>query len=228
MRVASVNDLKHEPHAVIFSGGKDSTLALDRAARQGYTDLRLVTLYDEASQRVRFHGVPVTLMRAQAEALGLPMRCVPTTPATFEAMFLALVAELAAEGVRGAIFGNIHLADVRGWYEERVRAAGLAHIEPLWGEDPSALVRETLTRGYRALLTCVDTTRADATWLGQTISADLIAAFERAGIDACGERGEYHTLVTDGPLFRHPLAIQTGAVHTEGAFQQLDVREATP
>ena len=218
---------RHEPRVVIFSGGKDSMLALDRATRQGYTNLRLVTLYDGPSGRVRFHGVPVTVMRAQADALGLPMRCVPTTPETFEPAFLALLGELAVEGVRGAIFGNIHLADVRAWYEERVRAAGLAHIEPLWGEEPSALVRETLARGYRSLLTCVDTTRADPAWLGETLSEELVAAFERAGIDACGERGEYHTLVTDGPLFQRPLAIQTGAVHVEGSFHQLDVREAT-
>lgn len=218
---------RHEPHAVIFSGGKDSMLALDRATRQGYSDLRLVTLYDGPSGRVRFHGVPVAVMRAQAEALGLPMRCVPTTPATFESAFLSLLGELAAEGVRGAIFGNIHLADVRAWYEERVRAAGLAHVEPLWGEEPGALVRETLARGYRSLLTCIDTTRADPAWLGQTLSEELVAAFERAGIDACGERGEYHTLVTDGPLFQRPLAIQTGEIHVEGPFHQLDVREAT-
>jgi uncharacterized protein (TIGR00290 family) len=216
-----------EPYAVIFSGGKDSMLALDRATRQGYTDLRLVTLYDEPSRRVRFHGVPVEVMRAQAEALGLPMRCVPTSPATFEAAFLALLGELAAEGVRGAIFGNIHLGDVRAWYEERVRAAGLEHVEPLWSETPSALVRESVARGYRSLLTCVDTTRADPAWLGQPLTEALIAAFERAGIDACGERGEYHTLVTDGPLFRRPLTIQMGEVHVEAPFHQLDVREAT-
>lgn len=216
-----------EPHAVIFSGGKDSMLALDRARRQGYTDLRLITLYDGPSGRVRFHGVPVVVMRAQAEALGLPMRCIPTTPATFESAFLAAFGELVDEGVRGAIFGNIHLADVRAWYEERVRGAGLEHIEPLWGDEPSALVRESLARGYRSLLTCVDATRAEPAWLGQIISDDLVAAFERAGIDACGERGEYHTLVVDGPLFRHPLAIQTGEIHTEGPFHQLDVREAT-
>ena len=218
---------RHAPHVVIFSGGKDSMLALDRATRQGYTNLRLVTLYDGPSGRVRFHGVPVEVMRAQAEALGLPMRCVPTMPATFEAAFRALLGELAAEGVRGAIFGNIHLADVRAWYEERVCAAGLEHIEPLWGEEPSALVRETLARGYRSLLTCVDTIRADPAWLRQTISEPLVAAFERAGIDPCGERGEYHTLVTDGPLFRRPLAIQTGEVHVEEPFHQLDVREVT-
>lgn len=217
-----------EPHAVIFSGGKDSMLALDRATRQGYTNLRLVTLYDGPSGRVRFHGVPVAVMRAQADALGLPMRCVPTTPDTFEAAFLAALDELATEGVRGAIFGNVHLADVRAWYEERVRAAGLRHVEPLWGEPPAALVRESLDRGYRALLTCVDTTRADPAWLGQTISPALVLEFERAGIDACGEFGEYHTLVTDGPLFRRPLAITTGGVHVEGPFHQLDIREATP
>ena len=216
-----------EPHAVIFSGGKDSMLALDRATRQGYSNLRLVTLYDGPSGRVRFHGVPVDVMRAQAEALGLPMRLVPTSVGAFESAFLATLGDLEAEGVRGVIFGNIHLADVRAWYEERVRGAGMAHIEPLWGDDPSALVRESLARGYRSLLTCVDTTRADPAWLGQTLSDELVAAFERAGIDACGERGEYHTLVTNGPLFRRPLAIQTGQVHIEGPFHQLDVQEAT-
>ncbi|HZC77643.1 MAG TPA: hypothetical protein VE258_07830 [Ktedonobacterales bacterium] len=213
-------------YAVMFSGGKDSILALDRAVRAGAAAPTLLTLYDAASERVRFHGVPLAVMRAQAEALGLPVRHYPTTPATFEAAFLAALADLRADGISGVIFGDIHLADVRAWYEERVRAAGLAHIEPLWGEAPGALVREVAARGYRALITCVEEATADPAWLGRVSEEQLIAEFEQRGIDPCGERGEYHTLVTAGPLFQRPLAVTLGDVHAEGGFRQMDVRLA--
>jgi uncharacterized protein (TIGR00290 family) len=218
----------HPAYAVWFSGGKDSTLALDRMTRAGTTDVRLVTLYDRDSGRVRFHGVPLEVMVAQGDALGLPMCCYPTTSETFEAVFLAALAEQRAEGVHGIIFGNIHLADVRAWYEERVRAAGLEHIEPLWGEQPDKLVREVIARGYRAVITCIEEARADRHWLGQPITLPLLAEFARRDIDPCGERGEYHTLVTNGPLFRHPLAVQLGETRDESGFCQLDVQLQTP
>src|SRR5258707_6393996 len=141
-RKSTVRTLAAGRYAVMFSGGKDSMLALDRAVRAGAAAPTLLTLYDAASQCVRFHGVPLAVMRAQAKALGLPARHDPTTPATFEAVFLAALAALRDDGVSGGIFGDIHLADVRAWYEERVRAAGLAHVEPLWGEAPGALLRE--------------------------------------------------------------------------------------
>lgn len=216
------------PVAVMFSGGKDSMLALDRAVRAAYDVRRLVTLYDGPSGRVRFHGVPVAVMRAQAAALGIASRMYATTAETFEAVFLRALDELRAEGFGAVVFGNIHLADVRAWYEERVRAAGLAHVEPIWGEEPGRLAREVVARGYRALLTCVEEARADAAWLGQTLSDELIGAFERHGIDVCGERGEYHTLVTDGPLFARPLAVRTGETRTEAGFRMLDVQLAPP
>lgn len=219
-----------ERYAVCFSGGKDSMLALDRARRAGLQVARLVTLYDGASERVRFHAVPVGVMRAQAEALGISLSVYPTTPATFEATFLAALAELHADGITGMIFGNIHLADVRAWYEERVRAAGLEHVEPLWGEAPGRLAREVLARGYTAVLTCIEEAKAEPAWLGQPLSEELIAECERRGIDPCGEYGEYHTLVTNGPLFRTPLSVRLGDVHIEGdgsgqgRFRQLDVQ----
>jgi diphthine-ammonia ligase len=219
-------------YAVLSSGGKDSVLALDRAVGSGLRIARLVTLYDEASERVRFHAVPIAVLRAQAEALQLPLSLYPTAPATFEAAFLAALDALRHEGVAGVIFGNIHLADVRAWYEERVRAAGLAHVEPLWGQPPGQLAREVVSRGYTAILTCIEEATAESAWLGQPLSEELIAAFERRGIDPCGERGEYHTLVTDGPPFRAPLRVRFGAVRSDGdppaqgRFRQLDVQLA--
>jgi uncharacterized protein (TIGR00290 family) len=181
-----------------------------------------VTLYDAATDRIRFHGVPLTVMRAQAAALGLPIDLFATTPTTFEDVFIAALADLSARGIEGLIFGNIHLADVRGWYEERVRAAGLEHVEPLWGEDPTSLAREGLARGYHAIITCIEEARADPRWLGQPLTDALIEEFALRGIDPCGERGEYHTLVTDGPLFQAPLAVNLGAIHSEAGFRQLD------
>jgi diphthine-ammonia ligase len=219
-------------YAVCFSGGKDSMLALDRAVRAGYQIGRLVTLYDAASERVRFHAVPVAVMRAQAAALGLPQRLYPTTPESFESVFLTALADLRADGFHGLIFGNVHLADVRAWYEERVRAAGLAHVEPLWGEPPARLAREVVARGYTAVLTCVETAKTDPAWLGQPLTEELIAAFERRRIDCCGEYGEYHTLVTAGPLFRWPLAVRYApappGTGEPPAFRQLDVRLEEP
>ncbi len=183
---------------------------------------------------VRFHAVPVSVMRAQADAIDLPTSLYPTTPQSFEAAVLSALATLRVDGIGGLIFGNIHLADVRAWYEERVRAAGLAHIEPLWGEAPGRLVREVLARGYTAVLACIDAEKAEPSWLGQPLTEDIVVACEQRGIDPGGEYGEYHTLVTDGPLFGKPLPVRFGMVHvaTSGVpqmpdrFRQLDVQLA--
>lgn len=209
--------------AVLFSGGKDSTLALDRSVRQGRHITTLVTLFDEASQRVRFHGVPVAAMRAQAEALGLPTALYPTTPANFEQTLLTALTDLRGLGITGLIFGDIHLADVRAWYEDRVRAAGLDHIEPLWGEDPQRLATEVIERGYEAIVTCIEESTADPAWLGQPLSASLLNAFSAHGIDVCGERGEYHTFVVNGPLFRARLPVTLGGIHAAAGFRQQDI-----
>ena len=181
--------------ALSFSGGKDSVLALDRAIRQGLAVDFLVTMYDEDSQRVRFHGVPVALIQEQANALGIPLLAYPNTPALFETVFLQSLQDLRQRGITTLLFGNIHLADVRAWYEERTSAAGLIHREPLWGDPPGQIVREFLARGYTALLTCVEEARANPAWLGASLTDELVQAFEQAGIDPCGERGEYHTFV---------------------------------
>ncbi|HEU5200818.1 MAG TPA: hypothetical protein VFU32_14360 [Ktedonobacterales bacterium] len=196
--------------ALSFSGGKDSMLALDRAILRGWPVTYLLNLYDEASKRVRFHGVHKTLIQAQADALGIPLLSRPTRPDTFEQVFLQTLDDLRLRGVDAIIFGNIHLADVRAWYEERTTGHRLLHLEPLWGEPVETLAREVIQRGYHAVLTSVELARAKETWLGQPLSESLLAAFAAADIDICGERGEYHTFVSNGPLFRSPVPIRLG------------------
>lgn len=209
--------------AVLWSGGKDSTLAMHRATEDGVQVTTLFNLYDEASDRVRFHGVRRDLIQAQADALGLDLLQCGTTADTFESIFQAGLAELVGRGICTLVLGNIHLADVRAWYEERTTAAGLTHSEPLWGWRPDLVVEEFVRAGYRARITGVDTSVAPTRWLGQEIDAPLIAEFRAAGIDIAGERGEYHSFVHDGPRFSRPIAISNGVIRNDTAHAFLDL-----
>jgi uncharacterized protein (TIGR00290 family) len=199
-------------------------LALDRAVRQGLNVHVLFNIVDQATKRVRFHGVRADLIARQAEALGLELLQLATAPSGFEATFLQGIDALVERGVGGIIFGNIHLADVRAWYEERTTARGLAHVEPLWGESPPTLVRELLARGYRARITSIDMARAPTAWLGCELDTALLAQMlATTGLDAAGEHGEYHSFVSDGPLFRKPVPTVKGVVHQEEGHALVDL-----
>ncbi|HEX8916977.1 MAG TPA: diphthine--ammonia ligase [Chloroflexota bacterium] len=198
-------------YALSWSGGKDSTLALDRAVRQGLEVACLFNIYEGVSGRVRFHGVPAGLIAAQADALGIPLLQDATHPDDYETVFLRVLDRLKADGIDGVIFGNIHLADIRAWYEERTVGRGFQHVEPLWGDPPLSLVREVVDRGYIPLMVSVDLARTPRQWLGRPLERSLLAEIEaRPEIDPCGERGEYHTFVHSGPLFREALLIKVG------------------
>ncbi len=210
---------------VAWSGGKDSMLALDRAVRGGMDVRWLLNLYDRESGRVRFHGVRRELIALQAERLGLELVQRATSPADFEDVFLDALAALVDAGAGAIIFGNIHLADVRAWYEVRTVAAGLRHLEPLWGEAPAALVAEVLYRGYRACLTGVDLSRGSRAWVGRELDGGLAAEIAgRPRVDPAGEHGEFHTFVFDGPLFDAAIDIVTGPTHEADSHLLIDLR----
>ena len=195
--------------ALFWSGGKDSLLALDRAQRQGLDVTHLVNLFEGNSQRVRFHGVRKELIEAQARALGKTLLQRFTHPESFEQAFQAAMAELEEAGIDSIAFGNIHLADIRAWYEERVTANGFRHVEPLWGDAPAKLVREFVQRGHRSRIVSVYLTCGRREWLGREFTTELIEELERTpNVDVCGERGEYHSFAFGGPLFRWNLPIR--------------------
>jgi diphthine-ammonia ligase len=193
-------------YALFWSGGKDSLLALDRARTTGLEVHWLVNIFEGTSGRVRFHGVRKELIQAQARALGIELLQEKTGPETFEQAFLRALDEVKQLGARGIIFGNIHLADIRAWYEERTTARGFEHVEPLWGSSPSSLIREFVERGHQARVVSVYLTCGRKEWLGRDFSQDFIAELERCeNVDVCGERGEYHSFAFSGPLFYAPL-----------------------
>lgn len=195
-------------YALFSSGGKDSILALDRARARGLEVSYLVNLYDARSDRVRFHGVRKEAIALQAAALGIELLQKSVHPETFEQTFRSTLEGLRRLGIGGIVFGNIHLADVRAWYEQRTTEMGFQHLEPLWGEEPGVLIREFLRRGHRARVVSINLGSGRREWLGRDLSPEFILELERCGdVDACGERGEYHTFVFGGPLFEVPLIL---------------------
>jgi uncharacterized protein (TIGR00290 family) len=212
----------------MWSGGKDSALAVARARRAGLTVDRFVTFFESATGRVRFHGVRAEVLRAHAAAAGAAIDLVGTTWPQMEAALDAQLDTLRQEGYAGVVFGDIHLADVRAWYESRVTNAGLEHVEPLWGEPPAVLLREFVESGARAVVTCVDLSRLDRSWLGRVIDLEFVDDVGATGIDPCGENGEFHSFIYAGPPLAYEVAwragqTRVGQTRAEDRFPQLDI-----
>ena len=211
------------PHALMWSGGKDSALALHRARRAGIEVSRLVSLYDPETHRVRFHATRLEMLESQATAIGIELHLVAASWHEMDAIVVRELASLKAEGFTGVVFGDIHLADVRAWYEDRVRAAGLEHVEPIWGQPPLSLLNEFTSSGGRAVLTCVELSKLDESWLGRVTDESFASEIGQTGADPCGENGEYHSFAFAGPVFRQPVRWLAGERRTEAGFAQLDL-----
>lgn len=216
-------------YALMSSGGKDSNLALDRARRDGLDVRFLVNIHDGVSGRVAFHGVREPLIHAQAEVCGLEYVSAATGEQPYEPVFLTLLDTLVDRGARGVIFGNVHLADVRAWYEKHVSARGLEHVEPLWHMEPIDVVRGCVDRGFRAIVVSVDEKQRAGDLFGREIDKNFVRAVAgRSDIDACGERGEYHTFVYDGPTFSAPIAFSRGSIREDRGHRLLDLIPNSP
>ena len=215
-------------YALMWSGGKDSALALQRATTAGFRVTRLINFHDAATGRVRFHATRVNMIQAQADAAGIELRAIGTSWPEMEARLAAELAALRSEGFAGVVFGDIHLADVRAWYEDRVKAAGLEHVEPIWGEEPIQLVSEFVEAGGRAVVTCVDLSRLDSAWLGRIVDERFLVEIAATQADPCGENGEFHTFAFQGPVFTHPVTWRSGETRSRSGFSQLDLVEVLP
>ena len=205
-----------QPILMAWSGGKDCLLALARLCENPrWRVTALLTTVTTTFQRVAMHGIRREVLHAQAKALRLPLiespLGWPASNDSYARAFASSLAEARARwpGLRHVAFGDLFLADVRAWREQMLAPLGWQAVFPLWGEDTAALARRFMTAGHRAVLTCVDTAQLDAGFSGRAFDAALLDALP-AGVDACGERGEFHTLCHDGPLFAQPLPIVAG------------------
>jgi uncharacterized protein (TIGR00290 family) len=199
-----------------WSGGKDAALALHELLRsEAYQVVGLLTTVAEAYDRVTMHGVRRALLERQAEALALPLHTVflPTTVSDEEygdIMRKALQRYLVAD-ILCVAFGDIFLEDVRKYREEHLAAVGMRAVFPLWGSDTTVLARSFIEAGFKAIVTSVDSQSLDGAFVGRTLDEQFLSELPPT-VDPCGENGEFHTYVHDGPIFRHPIPFQKGEV----------------
>lgn len=202
------NPLHAEAPAVCSSsGGKDSLLALWHARRSGLRVTALLTMFDESGTRTRSHGVPRSIVELQARALGLELVGPSAGWSDYERVFVMVLRELHGLGHRTVVFGDIDLEPHREWEERVCGNAGLdAHL-PLWGRDRREVALEVLDLGMRALVVCTDSRRLGDEFCGREYDARFLADLP-PDVDPCGENGEFHTFVYDGPQFHEPVPVR--------------------
>jgi uncharacterized protein (TIGR00290 family) len=210
-----------------WSSGKDSAWTLTALRERDEVEVvGLLTTVNTAHERVAMHAVRVALLEAQAEAVGLPLWKVPIpSPCSnreYEAAMGEVLREALAGGIRAMAFGDLFLEDIRRYRESQLAGTGLAPLFPIWGLPTDALAREMVAAGLRARLTCVDPKQMPRTLVGREFDAALLAELP-AGVDPCGERGEFHTFAYDGPMFRHPVAIRSGEIVERDGFVFADL-----
>jgi diphthine-ammonia ligase len=198
----------HEGTSVVcsWSGGKDSALALDLAVEAGARPRALLAMLDENGERSRSHGLPRSVLEAQAAAIGVPLVTGAAPWADYTDVFVRELAAVSAE-TAACVFGDIDIDEHRGWCRRACHAVGLVAQHPLWQRPRRQLLAELLARGWRATVVTVRSDLLDPSMLGRVLDHDLVDELEAAGVDVCGEHGEYHTVVTDGPLFAAPVPI---------------------
>jgi uncharacterized protein (TIGR00290 family) len=195
-------------HAISWSAGKDSWLALTRARERGDVVDTFVTMCDEDGTS-KSHALPTGLVEAQVRALGGTPIGVRVPAGDYAARFDACLRDLAASGHTHMIFGDIDLQAHRDWLEPACERAGLVATFPLWGESRDALARELVARGVQACVVCVDTRHLGASFCGVPYDEDFLARIPNT-VCPCGEDGEFHTFVTGGPGFVAPLRVVVG------------------
>jgi uncharacterized protein (TIGR00290 family) len=202
-----------------WSGGKDSALALYKAKLEGIpVDLLLTTVNGE-TERISMHGVRRILLKQQAVAMGLPLVTIalPETPSmeAYEKTMQATHTQLKSEGFTQGIFGDIFLEDLKAYREQLLARDGLEPLFPIWKNNSSEVVQQYLQSGFKAVVVCINSTYLDKSFCGRLLDENFFNDLP-PGIDPCGENGEYHSFVFDGPLFSRPINFKLGeVVHKE-------------
>lgn len=210
---------------VSWSGGKDSCLALYNAVMEDYQICYLLNTYAQDSGRVRFHGIKRELVQLQAEAMGIPLLQKETTGEGYEQEFKEAVKSVMPEGVEGVVFGDIY-QHMTEWPRKVCASLGIEAIEPLCGLSPENAFIEFVEAEFEAIVVATQGNLLGEEWLGRKLDLKFYDDIKKLGnIDVCGEKGEYHTLVTNGPIFRKKIElVDSGKVLRDG-YWFMDVRK---
>lgn len=213
-----------------WSSGKDSAWALHTLRQDPAIEVvGLFTTLNQAFERVAMHGVRKQLLMQQAECVGLPLTAIdlpwPCTNEDYARIMTDFIAGVVAEGIHQMAFGDLFLEDVRAYREKQLLGTGIEPLFPLWGSDTAKLAQQMMTAGLKARISTLDPKKLDASLGGHEFDPALLAALP-AGVDPCGENGEFHTLAWDGPMFLRPLAIRVGETVLRDGFVFTDLLPA--
>ncbi|HEX7513883.1 MAG TPA: ATP-binding protein [Candidatus Methylomirabilis sp.] len=209
-----------------WSSGKDSAWALHALRRADVPVVGLLTTINQAFDRVAMHAVRRSLLDAQARSIGIPLWPVPLpwpcSNEDYERIMADVCRQAKAEGIECVAFGDLFLPEVRAYRERQLAGTDLTPLFPLWELPTGALAREMLAGGLQARITCVDPKVLPPTFAGREFDQALLADLP-AGVDPCGEKGEFHTFAYGGPMFREPIPISSGEVVERDGFVFADL-----
>lgn len=215
------------PVLMSWSGGKDSCLALWEIQRSaGLRAAALLTTVTRDYGRISMHGVRCELLQRQAESLGLPLHLMQISKgagnAEYETEMGEALAYHRALGVERIAFGDLFLEDIRAYREKLLAAHGMTGLYPVWGRNTQRLIRDFIALGFRTVVVCVDPAKLDPRFVGRVIDARFLEELP-PGVDPCGENGEFHTFVFDGPSFAEPVRFTAGEVVCRDSFWFCDL-----
>ena len=204
---------------ISFSGGKDSVLSLHKAVSLGYEPIALMTTINKNKGDSWFHDISSDLLKQVSLAINIPLLLVECSGENYENTFEIALKNMKNLGAEACIFGDIDIAHHREWGEIRCKNTGLEAIFPLWQENRETLVKEFIDLGYKAIIKKVNLKNMNVDFLGKTLSHKLLEEIKATGSDVCGENGEYHTFVYDGPIFSKEIPLKnTGDVINENTL----------
>jgi len=213
-----------------WSGGKDSCLACYKAIQNGYQVRYLLNFISKEYKRCCFHGIEADLLNLQAELIGIPLiqKEVSADMEKYEEEFKAAVSETKLKGIQGMVFGDVYLEEHKSWVERVCKDLEILPIEPLWNNSPFEVVEEFIDLGFKAIVVSCKADILDKDFIGRGVDMDFIQELRRRNICPCGENGEFHTLVIDGPIFKRRIEIlESEPILKEGFWRHwfLDIRQ---
>jgi len=209
-----------------WSGGKDSCFACYKAMLDGANITNLVNTISEENRRVRFHGIEDALVQTQAKAIGIPLHQIETSGDNYESDFKEGIRSLILNGnIQGMVFGDIHLEHCRRWAEKVCKELGIDVMEPLWNKPSKEILLDFMRSGFEACITSCQADLVSGKYVGRKLDEELLGEISELGIDVCGENGEFHTIVTDGPIFKRRINILESQKVLRNGYWFLDIKE---
>ncbi|MEM2086441.1 MAG: diphthine--ammonia ligase [Archaeoglobaceae archaeon] len=206
-----------------WSGGKDSCLALYKALQSGAEVKLLLNTITEDGLYSRSHGIRAEVLKKQAEAIGIDILQIKTSWGDYEKNYKEALLRLKSEGFTHGVFGDIDLEVHREWIEKVCRSVGIEVVLPLWKMKREEIVREFINAGFRAVVCSVKESILGKEWLGKEIDESFIEEMKKRSVDVCGENGEFHTFVYDGPLFKKPLKLKFGEIRQRKGYNFIEI-----